>query len=92
MISYQFLNHKIFATSIEAPQLMAMTIELTSFLNGDTSGSRANIWLSDIKYFKDMNLVWDAWVSPGNTPARACVEAKLARDDLLVEIMVTAAL
>ena len=51
----------------------------------------ANIWLSDIKYFKDMNLVWDAWVSPGNTPARACVEAKLARDDLLVEIMVTAA-
>ncbi len=29
--------------------------------------------------FAEMNAVWDAWVSPGNTPARATVEAKLAR-------------
>ena len=52
----------------------------------------ANIWLADIATFAEMNAVWDAWVSPGNTPARATVEAKLARPDLLVEIMVTAAL
>jgi enamine deaminase RidA (YjgF/YER057c/UK114 family) len=38
-----------------------------------------------------MNAVWDAWVSPGNTPARATVEAKLATPDNKVEIMVTAA-
>jgi enamine deaminase RidA (YjgF/YER057c/UK114 family) len=38
-----------------------------------------------------MNKIWDAWVSSGNTPARACVEAKLARSDLLVEIGVIAA-
>jgi enamine deaminase RidA (YjgF/YER057c/UK114 family) len=35
--------------------------------------------------------VWDAWVSPGNTPARATVEAKLAAPGLVVEIMVQAA-
>lgn len=52
----------------------------------------ANIWLSDISKFADMNAVWDGWVSPGNTPARATVEAKLATPDYAVEIMVTAAL
>ena len=51
-----------------------------------------NIWLSDIRAFAEMNEVWDAWVSPGNTPARATVQASLARPDLLVEIAVTAAL
>ncbi len=41
--------------------------------------------------FAEMNVVWDAWVSPGNTPARATVEAKLAAPDYKVEIMVVAA-
>ena len=50
----------------------------------------ANIWLADIGKFAEMNAVWDAWVSPGNTPARATVEAGLASPDYLVEIMVVA--
>jgi enamine deaminase RidA (YjgF/YER057c/UK114 family) len=52
----------------------------------------ATIWLADINDFKEMNSVWDAWVPSGNAPARACVEAKLARDELRVEIQVTAAI
>ncbi len=52
----------------------------------------ANIWLSDISTFGEMNAVWDAWVVPGRTPARATVEAKLAAPEYKVEIMVTAAL
>ena len=52
----------------------------------------ANIWLKDIGDFAAMNEVWKAWVEPGQTPARATVEATLARPGLLVEIMVTAAL
>lgn len=52
----------------------------------------ANIWLSDISTFSEMNAVWDAWVVPGRTPARATVEAKLAAPEYKVEIMVTAAL
>lgn len=51
----------------------------------------ATIWLSDIRYFDEMNAVWDGWVVPGHTPARACVEARLALPKYLVEIMVTAA-
>jgi enamine deaminase RidA (YjgF/YER057c/UK114 family) len=51
----------------------------------------ASIWLTDIKTWSQMNEVWDAWVSPGNAPARATVEAKLALPGLSVEIMVQAA-
>ena len=51
----------------------------------------ANIWITDMAHFGDMNSVWDAWVSLGNTPARATVEAKLASPDYKVEIMVVAA-
>jgi len=51
----------------------------------------ANVWLSDISTFDQMNAVWDEWVTTGNPPARACVESKLARPDLKVEIMVVAA-
>jgi enamine deaminase RidA (YjgF/YER057c/UK114 family) len=51
----------------------------------------ANIWVTDMANFPEMNAVWDAWVSPGNTPARATVEAGLASPDYKVEIMVVAA-
>ena len=51
----------------------------------------ATIWLSDISDFDEMNAVWDAWVSPGNQPARACVESKLAAPQFNVEIGVIAA-
>jgi enamine deaminase RidA (YjgF/YER057c/UK114 family) len=51
----------------------------------------ANIWLADMATFGEMNAVWDGWVSPGHTPARATVEAKLAAPQYKVEIMVVAA-
>lgn len=52
----------------------------------------ATIYIKDMKYFAQMNEVWDAWVIEGYSPARACVEASLARPELLVEISVIAAL
>lgn len=51
-----------------------------------------NIWLVDIGTFAEMNAVWDKWVSPGNTPARATVEARLASPQYKVEIAVIAAI
>jgi len=51
----------------------------------------ATIWLASIIDFNEMNSVWDAWVSPGNAPARACVEARLASSKYTVEIAVIAA-
>ena len=52
----------------------------------------ATIWLSDIGTFDEMNAVWDAWVAPDNSPARTCVESKLAAPQFLVEIGIIAAL
>ena len=51
---------------------------------------KATIWITDMAKFAEMNAVWDAWVSPGNTPVRACVESKLALPKFDVEIMVEA--
>jgi len=51
----------------------------------------ATIYVKDMLYFSDMNAVWDAWVPEGHAPARACVAAKMAREELLVEISVVAA-
>ncbi|MBZ6077051.1 RidA family protein [Microvirga puerhi] len=50
-----------------------------------------NIWITDMATFQEMNGVWDSWVSPGNPPARATVEAKLAAPQFKVEIAVIAA-
>lgn len=50
----------------------------------------ATIYIKDMKDFVEMNEVWDNWVPQGHAPARACVEASMARDALLVEISVVA--
>jgi len=51
---------------------------------------QAMILLSDMSDFDEMNAVWDAWVPHGQAPARACGEARLARKELKVEIIVKA--
>jgi enamine deaminase RidA (YjgF/YER057c/UK114 family) len=49
------------------------------------------IFISDLKNFVAMNEVWNEWVAEGNSPPRATVEAKLAKPEWLVEMVVTAA-
>ncbi len=51
----------------------------------------ATIILADMSTFGEMNSVWDTWVSAGNTPSRATIEAKLAAPAYKVEIVVVAA-
>lgn len=51
----------------------------------------ATVYIKDMQYFAEMNEVWDAWVPEGHAPARACVEAAMARPELLVEVSVVAA-
>jgi enamine deaminase RidA (YjgF/YER057c/UK114 family) len=53
----------------------------------------AQIWLTDMGTFAQMNAIWDGWVSAGNAPARATVQSPaLAAPGFDVEIMVTAAI
>ncbi len=47
------------------------------------------IYLKDMADFAAMNEVYDAWVPAGHEPTRACVEARLADESLLVEIVVS---
>ncbi len=51
----------------------------------------ATIYIKNMDDFAEMNSVWDAWIENGNEPARACVEAKMAKEEILVEISITAA-
>jgi len=51
----------------------------------------AQVWLASMGHFARMNEIWDAWVPEGQAPARACIEARLASPDLLVEIGIVAA-
>ena len=51
----------------------------------------AQIFLADLADFPGMNTAWDAWVAAGNAPPRATVEARLAKAEWKVEIVVTAA-
>jgi enamine deaminase RidA (YjgF/YER057c/UK114 family) len=52
----------------------------------------ATIYLPDMADFAAMNAVWEQWVTPGQAPARATVQAKLAGPDYRVEISIVAAL
>jgi enamine deaminase RidA (YjgF/YER057c/UK114 family) len=78
-----------------AEQTKSILSQIDGFLAKAGTGKNkilsANIWVTSMADFAEMNAVWDAWVSPGNAPARATVEAKLASPDYKVEIMVVAA-
>lgn len=52
----------------------------------------ATIYLADLADYDAMNAVWDDWVAPGDAPPRATLQARLARPDWKIEIVVTAAL
>ena len=52
---------------------------------------RAQIFLADLADFPGMNSVWDTWVVAGHTPARATVQAALAKPEWKIEIVITAA-
>ncbi len=76
----------------QTEQILANIDALLAAAGSDKSKLLATtIYLSDIAGFAEMNAAWDAWVSAGNSPARATVEAKLAAPQYKVEIMVTAA-
>jgi enamine deaminase RidA (YjgF/YER057c/UK114 family) len=79
-----------------AEQTQQVLAEIDRLLE-EAGTNRANIlqaiiWLADMADFATMNSVWDAWVYPGRTPARATGQAQLAHSDYRVEIIVTAAI
>ena len=79
--------------STQTRQVLAAIDKLLAEAGTDKSRLlTAQIFLVDLADFAAMNAVWEAWVSPGNTPARATVQANLARPGWKIEIVVSAVL
>ncbi len=89
----------VVASNAKGESVTRQTQDILSIIDGHlaTAGTdkskllSATIYITDMATFAEMNAVWDGWVAPGNTPARATVEAKLAAPVYNVEIMVIAA-
>jgi enamine deaminase RidA (YjgF/YER057c/UK114 family) len=76
----------------QTQQVLAQVDDLLFEAGSDkTKILSATIYLPDMGDFAAMNAVWEKWVVEGQTPARATVQAKLARSDYKVEIQVVAA-
>ena len=80
-------------TQAQTVEVLAAIDRLLALAGSDkTRILRAEIFLADMGHFAQMNAAWEAWVPAGHTPARATVQALLARPEWKVEIVVTAAL
>jgi enamine deaminase RidA (YjgF/YER057c/UK114 family) len=76
----------------QARQVLARVDRLLAEAGSDKSRIlSATIYLPDMADFAAMNAVWEAWVVPGQPPARATVQAKLAAAGYRIEIQVIAA-
>jgi enamine deaminase RidA (YjgF/YER057c/UK114 family) len=51
----------------------------------------AHVMIADMRYFAEMNSVWDEWVDQESPPVRACGACALGSPDMKVEVMITAA-
>ncbi len=52
----------------------------------------ALIHVKDNKDVPTFNALWNEWLPMGSAPARTCVQSTMVRDEVLVEVTVTAAL
>jgi enamine deaminase RidA (YjgF/YER057c/UK114 family) len=78
--------------TVQTQQVLQKIDDLLAEAGSDNSKIlSAQIWLANIGHFAKMNEVWDNWIPEGHAPARACIEARLASPDLLVEVGVIAA-
>jgi len=77
----------------QTEQCLSQIEELIGEAGGDCNCLLSvTIYLKDMSHFDGMNAVWDAWISEKSKPARACVQAAMARTNILVEFSVTATL
>jgi enamine deaminase RidA (YjgF/YER057c/UK114 family) len=77
----------------QTTQVLAMVDRLLAEAGTDRARIlMAQIFLADLADYDGMNAVWDDWVPPGDAPPRATVQARLAKPDWKIEIVVTAAI
>jgi enamine deaminase RidA (YjgF/YER057c/UK114 family) len=81
------------SVAVQTLEILASIDALLAQANTDKSRLlMATIWLTDMAAFAEMNAVWQSWVVPGETPARATVvSSHLASPEFKIEIAVVAA-
>ena len=81
------------SVAVQTREILATIDALLKEANTDKSRLlSATIWLTDMATFGEMNGVWQSWVTPGQTPARATVVSpNLASAEYRIEIAVIAA-
>jgi enamine deaminase RidA (YjgF/YER057c/UK114 family) len=76
----------------QTEQVLAAIDRLLAEAGSDKSRIlRAQVFLTDMRDYSAMNAAWQRWIPSGKTPARATVQAVLARPEWKIEIVVTAA-
>jgi enamine deaminase RidA (YjgF/YER057c/UK114 family) len=88
----QVANDFNVSITIQTEQVLQIIDALLGEVGSDKSKIlSAQIWLANIGHYAEMNQVWDTWIPDDSAPARACIEARLASPDWLVEIGIVAA-
>ncbi|MCK6441479.1 RidA family protein [Elstera cyanobacteriorum] len=81
------------SATVQTQEVLAAIDQVLAAAGSDKSKLlTATVYLAHMADYAEMNAVWDAWLPPGCAPARACVEARMAKPEYRVEIQVIAAL
>ena len=78
--------------TVQTQQLLKRVDERLALAGSDKSRIlMAHVMIADMRYFADMNAVWEAWVDQDSPPVRACGACDLGSPDMKVEVIITAA-
>ena len=89
----QVADDKTADIKVQAQQALAKIDQLLTEAGTDRSKLvSVTIWLKTMADFDGFNEVWDAWVTPNQTPTRACGEVRMADDGYRVELIPVAML
>ena len=98
IISYKgmlFLSGQAFPSAESIEEQTVGVLNKIDRLLADHGSSKdyilsVHIFLRDMALFARFNRIYDEWVSKTNQPTRCCVEARMATEKHLVELVVTA--
>ena len=81
------------SVAVQTKEILRTIDTLLAEANSDKSRIlSATVWLTSMASFEEMNSVWETWVVPGSTPARATVlSPQLASPEYKIEVAVVAA-
>ncbi len=76
----------------QTTQVLAMIDKLLAEAGTDKAHIlMCQIFISDLADFAAMNEIWEDWLAPGDAPPRATIQARLAKPEWKIELVVTAA-